>query len=128
MENYSGKLDFLKLKNTCIISVNGETGSKKGVFIPIDDNNLFVSIDENNKAKSVYFDFMAYENKQPSKFGYTHMIKQSFNKDIRAKMTDEEKRALPIFGNMKPFKPQNANQPVETSVTPIAQDADDLPF
>lgn len=128
MGNFQGKFDFLKLKNACVISVKGKTGAKKGIFIPVDDNSIFVSTDENNKAKSAYLDFAAFETKQLGKFGDTHMIKQSIDKDARSKMSDEEKRAIPILGNMKPMELQNVAKTVEAPDAPIAQEEDDLPF
>ena len=128
MGNFQGKLDFLKFKNSCVISVKGKTGEKKGVFVPIEDNGLFVTTDENNKAKGAYFNFAVFENKQVGKYGDTHMIKQSIGKDARSKMSDEEKRAIPILGNMKPMELQNASQAVEAPVAPSVQEEDDLPF
>lgn len=130
MSNFQGKFDFLKLKNACVISVKGKTGAKKGIFIPVDDNSIFVSTDENNKAKSAYLDFAAFETKQPGKFGDTHMIKQSIGKDARSKMSDEEKRAIPILGNMKPMEFNNSSQTVESPVAPVAHEEEDdsLPF
>ena len=130
MGNFQGKFDFLKLKNACVISVKGKTGAKKGIFIPVDDNSIFVSTDENNKAKSAYLDFVAFETKKLGKFGDTHMIKQSLGKDAHSKMSNEEKRAIPILGNMKPIELQNASQAVEAPVAPLVQEEDDdsLPF
>ena len=128
MGNFQGKLDFLKFKNSCVISVKGKTGEKKGVFVPIEDNGLFVTTDENNKAKGAYFNFAVFENKQVGKYGDTHMIKQSIDKDARLKMSDEEKRAMPIFGNMKPMEFNNSSQAVEDPVAPSVQEEDDLPF
>ena len=130
MGNFQGKLDFLKFKNSCVISVKGKTGEKKGVFVPIEDNGLFVTTDENNKAKGAYFNFAVFENKQVGKYGDTHMIKQSIDKDARSKMSDEEKRAMPIFGNMKPMEFNNSSQTVETPVAPLVQKEEDdsLPF
>ena len=128
MGNFQGKLDFLKFKNSCVISVKGKTGEKKGVFVPIEDNDIFVTTDENNKAKGAYFNFAVFENKQVGKYGDTHMIKQSIGKDARSKMSDEEKRAIPILGNMKPMEFQNAAQTVEAPFAPSVQEEDDLPF
>ena len=130
MGNFQGKLDFLKFKNSCVISVKGKTGEKKGVFVPIEDNGLFVTTDENNKAKGAYFNFAVFENKQVGKYGDTHMIKQSIDKDARSKMSDEEKRAMPIFGNMKPMEFNNATHAVEPPVAPVAHEEEDdsLPF
>lgn len=133
MSNFQGKLDFLKLKNACVISVNGKSGAKKGVFVPIEDNGLFVTTDENNKAKGAYFNFAVFENKQPTKFGDTHMIKQSLDKDTRSKMSEEERRSIPIIGNMKPLEKYNPQRDVETTATITTvsnkkEDDDSLPF
>lgn len=128
MGNFQGNFDFLKLKNACIINVKGKTGEKQGVFIPIEDNELFVSKDESNRAKGAYLNFVAFENKKPGKFGDTHIIKQSLDKDTRSKMSEEEKRAIPILGNMKPMELQNVAKTVEAPDAPIAQEEDDLPF
>lgn len=130
MTTFSGKLNLLKFKGACVISVKGHAGVKKGVFIPIDDNHIFISADDTNKAKGAYIDFMAFENKQPGKYGDTHMIKQSIDKETRSKMSEEEKRAMPILGNMKPMELQNSAQTVETPVAPVVPENDDdsLPF
>ena len=57
------------------------------------------------------------------------MIKQGIDKDTRSKMSDEEKRAIPILGNMKPMELQNASQAVEAPVAPVVhEEEDDLPF
>ena len=129
MGNFQGKLDFLKFKNSCVISVKGKTGEKKGVFVPIEDNGLFVTTDENNKTKGAYFNFAAFENKRVGKYGDTHMIKQSIGKDARSKMSDEEKRAIPILGNMKPMEFNNATHAVEPPVAHVSHEEEDsLPF
>lgn len=127
MNNYSGKLNLLKLKNACIITIQGKAQAKRGVFIPIEDNNLFISADENLKAKGAYLDFNAWENQQPSKYGDTHSLRQSLPKELRDKMTDEELKAVPYFGNMKPFVMENSAQTVEAPVTKIETE-DELPF
>ena len=134
MGNFQGKLDFLKFKNSCVISVKGKTGEKKGVFVPIEDNGLFVTTDENNKAKGAYFNFAVFENKQVGKYGDTHMIKPRVGKEIRAQMSEEDKRAIPIIGNMRPLDSQSPSVPqneIVTTASPAApQDNNDsdLPF
>lgn len=126
--NYSGKINFLKLKNACIVTVRGTNTAKKGVFIPIEDNNLFVSADENLKPKGVYMDFNAWENQQPGKYGDTHGIRQSLSKEIREKMTDEELKAVPYIGNMKLYETSNAAGTVAAPTAQVDESMDDLPF
>lgn len=130
MGNFQGKFDLLKLENACVISVNGKSGAKEGVFIPIEDNDLFVSADGNNKAKRVYLNFIVFETKQISKFGDTHIIKRSLNKEMSVKMSDEEKHTMPILGNMKPLETNNTKHQEEPPTTYVSreEEADSLPF
>lgn len=128
-KSYVGKQNLLKFKNACVISVKGKTETKKGVFIPIEDNHLFVSADMGtNKAKGVYIDFFAWSNKEPGKFGDTHMFVQSLPKDVREKMPEQELKQLPIFGNMKPFEQSNAASSVDAAAPSLVEDDMDLPF
>lgn len=125
--NYSGKLNLLKFRNACIVSVQGRTEKKKGIFIPIDDNNLFISADENLRAKGAYLDFIAWENQQPGKYGDTHSLRQSLAKEVREQMTEEEQKAIPFIGNMKPYELQNASQSAHAPAVEVYSE-DDLPF
>lgn len=128
-KSYLGKQNLLKFKNACVISVKGKECTKKGVFIPIEDNHLFVSAEiDTNKAKGVYVDFFAWANKEPGKFGDTHMFVQSLPKEVRDKMSEQELKSLPIFGNMKPYEQPNAASSVEAAAPSLEEDDLDLPF
>lgn len=127
--NYTGKINLLRLKNACIISVKGATASKRGVFIPIDDNGLFISADDSMKPKGAYMDFNVWENQTPSRYGDTHALRLSLPKEMRDLMTDDELKAVPYIGNMKPFEMKNQATAVEApSVAAYADPGDDLPF
>ena len=128
MSSYSGKMNLLKFRNACIVSVKGKASTKRGVFIPIDDNNLFISADENLKPKGAYIDFTAWENQQPGKYGDTHSIRQSLAKEVRERMTDDELKAVPYFGNMKPYTLDNAAKTVEAPSAQVDEGLEDLPF
>ena len=128
MTSFSGKFNLLKFKNSCIVSVKGKSETKRGVFIPIDDNNLFISADENLKSKGAYIDFTAWENQQPGKYGDTHSIRQSLAKEVRERMTDDELKAVPYFGNMKPYTVENAAKTVEAPSAQVDEGLEDLPF
>lgn len=128
-KNYSGKLNLLRMKNACIISVKGKTATKKGIFIPIEDNNLFISADEELRPKGCFVDFIAWLGDQPDKYGYTHSIRQSLPKEVRDRMNEEEKKAIPFFGNMKPYEQLNAAATVDAPFPAIEDDElGDLPF
>ena len=88
------KLNLAALKHVKM-EMPGESGKVKGLFIPISANQLF-----EGKDGAVYLDLIAFEMKEP-KDTATHIIKQSFSKDVRDKMTEDEKKALPILGNAK---------------------------
>lgn len=128
MTDFNGKLNLLKLKRAGIMQIQGRTGVLRCLVIPVEDNNIFVTTDENNHPKAAYIDLTAWELKNP-KYNETHMIKQSLPKEVREKMTDEEKKAIPILGGLKPviFESQNA---ASSCAAPIAQtqNSDDLPF
>lgn len=126
--NYQGKINLLKFKNSCIITVKGATATKKGVFIPIEDNSIFISADENLKAKGAYIDFTAWENQTPSKYGDSHGIRQSLAKEVRERMTEDELKAVPYIGNMKPYELQNASSSVNAPTAQVDENLDDLPF
>lgn len=116
------------MKNSCVVTVKGARETKRGVFIPIDDNNIFISADENLKAKGAYIDFTAWENKSPGKYGDTHSIRQSLAKEVRDRMTEEQLNAVPYIGNMKPFEVKNMSETVNAPATYVDEDTDDLPF
>lgn len=128
MTDFNGKLNLLKLKRAGIMQIQGRTGVLRCLVIPVEDNNIFVTTDENNHPKAAYIDLTAWELKNP-KYDETHMIKQSLPKEVREKMTDEEKKAIPILGGLKHviFESQNA---ASSCAAPIAQtqNSDDLPF
>lgn len=128
MTDFNGKLNLLKLKRAGIMQIQGRNGVLRCLVIPVEDNNIFVTTDENNHPKAAYIDLTAWELKNP-KYDETHMIKQSLPKEVREKMTDEEKKAIPILGGLKPviFESHNA---ASSCAAPIAQtqNSDDLPF
>ncbi len=125
--NYSGKLNLLKFKNACLISVTGKTAVKKGIFIPLEDNNIFISADEELKAKGAYIDFNAWENQSTSKYGDTHSIRQSISKEVRERMSEEEIKAVPYIGNMKPYEVQNNAASVQAHHV-NTEEKEELPF
>lgn len=131
MDNYQLKQNLLKFKAAFVMTIKGKTSQKQCVCIPIEDNYLFVSADDKLKPKAVYADINAnqYEDGK-SQFGDTHYLRLNVPKDIREKMTEEEKKAIPYLGNMKPSQaPVKQSAEVETpTYTAPDEDLDDLPF
>ncbi len=136
MTNYSLNLNLVKLPGAQY--VKREDGR---VCIAIPTSTLFVT------EKGCYLNLAIWEqaNQQYS----SHLVKQSFSKEYNAKLTDEQRRAIPIIGNMKPMvasvtttsataletppltqTTQSTNDQPPIEQPPIEQPpiADDLPF
>lgn len=130
-QNFQIKQNLLKFKNAFVMNIKGKTASKQCICIPVIDNYVFMSADDNMKAKGAYVDINAnqYEG-GTSQYGDTHYLRLAVPKEIREKMTEEEKKAIPYLGNMKPSQyqqPQSAE--VETATYSVPEDdLDDLPF
>lgn len=76
--NLQGSIDLLKLEKAGIATIR----NKKCIVIPIEENDLYVSMDENLKAKAVYLGININERREPSRYGETHYCKQSYIKRI----------------------------------------------
>lgn len=115
-----GRLNLQALKHVKM-EVNGKSGKVKGVFIPLEVNNIFEG------EKGLYLDLVAFELKE-AKNNQTHMVKQSFSKDIREKMSDDEKKNQPILGSLNVGGFQNTESNGDVFDGKIATPDDDLPF
>lgn len=87
------------------------------LVIPIDQNHLF------RGEKGLYLNLVGFDLKEKTEHK-THMIKQSFSKEHLEKLTEDERKALPIFGN------HNAQHYAsgEAALGPVVNEEDDLPF
>ena len=126
----------MSFHNACVLEIDGKTRKKKGVFIPIEDNNFYVSTDTDGNVKAVYVDFFVNEKEQPGNYGETHSFKQSISKSARDKMTLSELKNIPYLGSMKPYN-KNGNKKQNSYSTSAASDSqnvkpnievNDLPF
>ena len=117
--NYNGKIDLKKFKNSALIDIKGKTATKRCICIPIEENNLFIG------EKGVYFDFILREIAEDKRqFGNSHIICQNIPKEKFEKMSNEEKMAQPILGQIKEC--QAAQMQATAEVAP--EDNSDLPF
>lgn len=122
--NYGIKVDLLKLQGACMKNLTGRSGQpKRCIIIPVDDNpSMFLG------EKGCYLGLSAFET-QGSQYGNSHMVKPDIPKELRDKMTEEEKKAIPVLGNMRPM--QGSSMQVQGSVNmdaPEGEQNDDLPF
>lgn len=125
--NLQGSIDLLKLEKAGIATIK----NKKCIVIPIEGNDLYVSMDENLKAKSVYLGLNINERREPSQFGKTHYCKQSLSRQYRdANKTEAESKSKVYLGDFKPYEFEGSSNAAAAVEAPAAQieENDDLPF
>ncbi|MGN1219738.1 MAG: hypothetical protein ACI4TU_02215 [Candidatus Cryptobacteroides sp.] len=116
MSNYNIKIDLKKMKDVVFAKVDG----RKSVIIPVDVNSeIFVG------DKGIYLNMTAFELRNPSSYGDTHIIKPSVDKKEFEKMSEEQRKNLPILGNMKERRASQM-EAAEIPSTSVEID-DDLP-
>jgi len=115
----TGKINLLNLF-TQKKKMASKSGEMECLIIPIALNKLFVG------DKGVYLDIVAFEVKEPKEGQSSHLIKQSFSKEERSNMTEEQLKNIPILGNLNVnYKP---SEPEPLSSTETIGEDDDLPF
>ncbi len=124
--NYEIRINLQLLEGACVARVKGNSGEQVPcLIVPIKKSHLFLG------EKGVYLNVNAWENKdgQAGQYGDTHALKQMLDKEVRDKMSEEERRAMPFLGNMRPRQAQQpAAQPVSMVAAISQEDKDDLPF
>ena len=121
--NYGIRIDLLKLKNAFMKNLTGRTTTKRCLIIPVDDNDS-IYLGE----KGCYLNMSAFEVSNPQ-YGDTHVIKGDIPKEVRERMTDEQRNAIPILGNMRPIRPQQMQVTGSVAMdAPEGHPQDDLPF
>jgi len=122
MSRISGKINLLNLHAIRKI-MPGQLGPVECLVIPIEKNSLFIG------KTGVYLDLIAFEvdpSKRNAENKDTHLIKQSFSKEVREKMTEDQLKSLPILGNLQVWGESQESAPVSSTV--VQNETDDLPF
>lgn len=90
----TGKINLMNLQAVKRFE-KGTSGMIECLIIPIEANQLFIG------KSGVYLDIIAFDitNKKADQKD-THLVKQSFSKEVRDNMTDEQLKAVPILGNL----------------------------
>lgn len=130
MDNLNIDLDVLKLDGAFVADIKGKSSTRRCVCIPIEENDIFVSKEEQTgKPKAAYLHLTAWKM-QEERYGQTHYIRQSLSKEFREQFPDKVKDR-PIIGNGKPAQVINNNAYKSVDVPTQAVDTngyDDLPF
>lgn len=117
MSNLNIKLNLQNLVCACRFE-NGSAGPVECLIIPLEKNYLFKG------GKGVYLDLTAFELKE-KKENKTHLIKQTIPKEIFKAMTDEQKKATPILGDVSHWE-HTETEPVSDLET--LPEGSNLPF
>jgi len=119
MARISAKINLMNLRAQ-LRMMKGQEKDIECLIIPISANKLFKG------EKGIYLDLVGFEIEKPIEGSKdTHLLKQSFNKEIRDQMTKDELMALPILGNLRIWE-AGSDEPV--SNMNVEAEESDLPF
>lgn len=122
MSMIGGKINLGALHHVLMNKKGQDDKMLECIVIPIEKNNLF-----KGKEGAVYLDIIAFDVKD-SKFGDTHLVKQSLSKEVRDNMSEDEQKNQPIIGNLKAnIAPKEVSQNATEGGGAI-EEGDDLPF
>ena len=126
MANFSIRIDLLKLQGAFLRQLQGNTQTKKCIIIPVEDcPSIYLG------EKGCYLNLVGLETRE-AKYGDTHLVKGDIPKDIRERMSQEQLRANPIIGNMKPMERSQQQMQVAETLAKEAfvadSEGDDQPF
>jgi hypothetical protein len=124
MGRISTKINLTAFKNAAIIT-SGKNKDVDCILIPIAQNHFFKS-----EKGAIYLDLIGFETPKEKRKGKdTHLVKQSFSKEVLAAMSEEEQKALPILGNHIDWDQSGeGGGEREESTAKVVADLDDLPF
>lgn len=135
-----GSINLARLSNVGIMNVKGKSGNtKKCVVIPIEDNDLYIKVNEktdmngNKKVSKIYaLGCEVYEKREPDQYGNTHYAKASVSKSYIESHSQEEVEARNkiYLGDFKPVEIPSSNQAATIAAPTVEASAseDDLPF
>lgn len=125
MANFGIKIDLLKVKGAFVRNLKGSTATKRCLIIPVDEaDGMFLG------EKGCYLSMTAIELQNPQ-YNDTHGVKVELPKEKREQLSEEELRAIPFIGNLRPLKekPQaTMNVTGEVDASQFTENTDDLPF
>jgi hypothetical protein len=105
--------------------VKGKTEGETLICIPIQANKLFLS-----EKGNVFFDIVGFDYTPKDKENKdTHLLKQSFSKEVREAMSEKEREALPIIGNASVSSGgRSESEPNNVTGGSVVDGVGDLPF
>lgn len=125
MSNQRISLRLTALKNAGVAKLqNAQKEVVECLIIPLKDNYL-----KQNDRGEIYMNLAAFESDK-LKDGKTHLVKQSFSREDRNSMTDDQLKNVPILGDIKPMDAEKRDLPTYTTEasSTIMAGGGDLPF
>ena len=123
METIEISQNLRKFKSEVITSKKGT----KCLIIPLDENNL--SEDAKGAIWARFTGWPLKEVKEENGFKQTHLVKQKFEKSVFEKFSEDQKKAIPIFGNVSEWAgSSNSSEPIQSESITSQDVEDDLPF
>lgn len=119
MDNYAIRINLSRLNGAFLTILKGKTASKTCLCIPVEENHVFQG------EQGCYLSLAAIQSNS-SKFGDSHILRLNMPKEEYEKLTDEQRAARPIVGNMRPLYPQTAGNTQIEDAQP--EDDESLPF
>lgn len=123
MGNISAKINLTQLKHK-VMKLQGKDGVIDCIVMPIEANHFYKG------EKGVYMDLIGFELKERRE-NQTHLVKQSFPKEIMEKMTDQQKNEMPIVGSLTVWgyrEPEPVKVDIQVPDQFKGEFVDDLPF
>lgn len=112
MTNLNLKIMLTKLKGAKVMDIEGKTCTRRCVVIPIDNEEGTVIDAYDAKIdgvtpttkflNDVQLHLSAFEFKE-KRYGQSHGLKACISRKRQESMTEEEMRAMPFVGHMKPW-------------------------
>lgn len=116
--NYYVSINIDQIPNTFIRKIKGKSGAEKLVaMIQLEDNPAIFCGKKHYQLSAI-----AWEKDKPE-YDQTHSIKVSLPKEVREKMSDEERKAIPYIGGMKP-----KDADMTSNAPSVTEEESDLPF
>ena len=113
MSNLNLSIELTKLPGAKVVDIQGERETRQCVVIPIDNKVGIVcdgcigkdpqtGLPTEKFFEHVKLNLVGIEYREP-KYGATHGLKASFATEYMRRMTEEQLRAAPWLGNVKPW-------------------------
>lgn len=133
-----GSINLARLDGVGVMNIQGKTATKKCLVIPIEDNDIFIKVEEKTKQNGERYVSKLYtlgveilEKREADQWGNVCHIKLQTSKEWIEKHTKEqlEARSGIYLGNLKAVEIPSSNQ-AETMEAPTIQGGadDELPF